>query len=70
MKVSEYLEFYNWDTSQYDRMEQKDRYSRYELASYLDETNGLTIRYGLESTQESFYEVFLPNLSILGRRQR
>ena len=64
------MEFYNWDTSQYDRMEQKDRYSRYELASYLDETNCLTVRYGLESTRESFYEVFLPNLSILGRRQR
>lgn len=64
------MEFYNWDTSQYDRMEQKDRYSRYELTSYLDETNGLTVRYGLESTPESFYEVFLPNLSILGRRQR
>ena len=64
------LEFYNWQTGQYDVMGRSTYYDSQELASYLDGENGLTVRYSLASSEEYYYEVFLPDLSVVGREVR
>jgi len=51
-------------------VEKKNQYSQYELAPYLDENNALTVRYVLDPEEESYYEVFLPALSVVGRELR
>ena len=64
------LEFYNWQTGQYDVMGRSTYYDSQELASYLDGENGLTVRYSLAASEEYYYEVFLPDLSVVGREVR
>ena len=64
------LAFYNWETGQYDLMGKEARYDRQALAPYLDEDNGLTIRYSVEEMGDTYYEVFLPDLSVVGREMR
>ncbi len=64
------LEFYNWETGQYEAVGRSSDYNSQELAPYLDEDNGLTVRYSLASSEEYYYEVFLPDLSIVGREVR
>lgn len=64
------LEFYNWKTGQYEAVGRNSRYTSQELEPYLDEDNGLTVRYSLASSEEYYYEVFLPNLSVVGREVR
>jgi len=61
------LEFYNWKTGQYEAVGRNLCYTSQELEPYLDEENGLTVRYSLTSQEEYYYEVFLPDLSIVGR---
>ena len=62
------LEFYNWETDQYDLVGKGTYYDKQALAPYLDGDNGLTVRYSIEASEESYYEVFLPDLSVVGRR--
>lgn len=64
------MEFYNWRTRTYDRMEQKEEYSRNELLNYLDENNCLTVRYEDASAEEYEYEILLPGFSAVGRKEK
>lgn len=64
------LAFYNWETDQYDVVGRDTCYDRQILAPYLDKDNGLTVRYSMEGTGEAYYEVFLPDLSVVGREMR
>ena len=64
------LEFYNWKTDQYEAVGRKSQYDRKELAPYLDADNGLTVRYAPDASGELYYELFLPELSVVGREVR
>lgn len=62
------MEFYNWRTRTYDRMDGQERMMREELADYLDENNRLVIRYEADIMEDYIYELLLPRIAAIGRK--
>ncbi len=63
------MEFYNWETQSYDRIEAKEEYDREELEPYLSADNHLIVRYEDGAAEEYSYQTLLPVLSLVGRER-
>ena len=63
------MEFYNWETGSYDKIEPREEYDSAYLEPYLDGENRLTVRYEDETAEEYSYQIILPQLSVIGREE-